>query len=93
VIVYCILKALFATEIAFGRLNRYVSKQELDLLEFASSLMAKPSTGSTKIVRSDYANATVGSRFANDGPNDLRRKSVTLNSSSLAYGAEERSIP
>jgi len=43
---------LFATEISFGCLNRNVTKQEVDLLQFASGSMAKPCTGSPKIVRS-----------------------------------------
>jgi len=34
-IVYCSANPLFAAEIAFGRLDRDVAKQELDLLQFA----------------------------------------------------------
>jgi hypothetical protein len=92
-VVYGILKSLFAAEVSFSSLNRYVTEEELNLLKLPSGLMAKPCAGSTEVMRGDYAYATVRSRFANDGPNDLRRKSVTLNSSSLAYGSEERSIP
>ena len=46
------LNPLFATEISFGCLNRNVTKQQLDLLQFASGGLAKPCTGSPKIVRS-----------------------------------------
>jgi hypothetical protein len=48
------LNPLFATEISLGCLNRNVTKQELDLLQFASGGVAKPCTGSPKIVRSYF---------------------------------------
>lgn len=54
--------------------------------------MAKPRTGSTQIVRSDYADAAAHRTFANDGPNYLRSEPATLNRSGLACGAEEHSI-
>jgi hypothetical protein len=34
-VVECTLKALFATEISFGGLNRNVTEQKLDLLQLA----------------------------------------------------------
>jgi hypothetical protein len=40
------LNPLFATQIALGCLNRNVTEQKLDLFEFSSGGMAKPSTGS-----------------------------------------------
>jgi hypothetical protein len=47
------LDLLFATEISFGCLNRNVTEQKTDLLQFAPGAgMAKPSTGSAKVVRS-----------------------------------------
>jgi hypothetical protein len=45
------LNPLFATEISFGCLNRNVTEQELDLLQFASGGVAKPCTGSAEVVR------------------------------------------
>ena len=42
---------LFTTEIAFGRLNRNVPKQKLDLLQFTSRSVAKPCAGSAEVVR------------------------------------------
>jgi len=41
---------LFAAEISLGCLNRNVAEQKLDLFEFASGSMAKPSTGSAEVV-------------------------------------------
>ncbi len=60
-IIYSVLEALFAPEITFGRLDRDMAEKELNLLQFASGLMAKPGTGSTEIMRSDYADAAVHS--------------------------------
>jgi hypothetical protein len=40
------LNPLFATEISFGGLNRNVTEQKLDLLQFAARGVAKPCTGS-----------------------------------------------
>ena len=50
-VVDSILNPLFATEISFGGLNRNVTKQKLDLLQFASGGVAKSCTGSAEIVR------------------------------------------
>lgn len=45
------MNPLFATEISLGCLNRNVTEQELDLLQFASGGVAKPCTGSAQVVR------------------------------------------
>jgi hypothetical protein len=42
---------LFAAQKSFGCLNRNVAKQKLDLLQFASCRVAKPSTCPTKVLR------------------------------------------
>jgi hypothetical protein len=44
-VVYGILNPLFATEVSFRCLNRNVTEQKLNLLQFASGIMAQPSTG------------------------------------------------
>ena len=49
-IVYRVVDSLFAAEIFLSRLNRNVSKQKLDLLEFASSDMAKTRTRAAEIM-------------------------------------------
>jgi len=46
-----ILNPLFATKISFGALNRNMTKQKLDLLQFSSGGVAKSCTGSAEIVR------------------------------------------
>ena len=45
------LNPLFATEISFCCLNRNVTEQKLDLLQFASGGVVKPCTGSAEVVR------------------------------------------
>src|SRR5579864_4801266 len=50
-VVHGILNPLFATEISFRCLNRNVTEQKLDLLQFASGGVAKPCAGSAEIVR------------------------------------------
>jgi len=50
-VVYGILNPLFATEVSFRCLNRNVTEQKLDLLQFASGRVAKPCTRSAEIVR------------------------------------------
>jgi hypothetical protein len=44
------LNPLFAAQISFGRLNGNVPKQKLDLLQFASSRVAKPRASSAEVV-------------------------------------------
>jgi len=43
--------SLLAAEIALGRLNRNVTQQKLDLLQFPSSHVTEPGTGSPEVVR------------------------------------------
>jgi hypothetical protein len=45
-----IAEALFASQATLRRLDRNMAKQELDLLQFATSLAAQPSAGLPKIV-------------------------------------------
>lgn len=42
---------LFAPEIAFGRLNRCVAQQELNLLQFTAAIMAELRAGPPQVVR------------------------------------------
>src|SRR6266481_1582348 len=41
---------LLASQIFLGRLYRYMTKQELDLLQFTSRIMTEPGTRSSKIM-------------------------------------------
>ena len=53
------LNPLFATEVSFGCLNRNVTEQELNLLQFAPGGVAKPCTGSAPMRRSCGANLSM----------------------------------
>ena len=68
---------LFASDIAFRRLHRRVTKEELNLFEFASSAMAKPSTGTTKVMRCEMVHADPLSVVLYERPNNIRRNSTT----------------
>jgi len=45
------MNPLFATEISFGCLNRNVTEQKLNLLQFAPGGAAESSAGPTEVVR------------------------------------------
>src|SRR5579859_7072961 len=49
-VIHSTLNPLFATEISFRCLNRNVTEQKLDLLQFASGGVAKTCTRSAEIV-------------------------------------------
>jgi hypothetical protein len=46
VIVHCIAKALFRSQVTLCRLDRDVAKQELDLLQLATGFMTQLRAGS-----------------------------------------------
>jgi hypothetical protein len=54
-IVHCVPDSLLAAEIFLSRLNRNVSKQKLNLLQFAASDMAKTGTRAAEIMRRQLA--------------------------------------
>ena len=56
-IVYRMSKILFAPEIAFGRLHRYVPQQELNLLKLSAVRVAQLRTGSPQIMRCNMLQA------------------------------------
>ncbi len=88
-VVYGIVKPLFAAQVTFGCLDRHMPKQKLNLFELASGLVAEPGTGPTKVMWSDSVEATICGRFANDGPDHFRCEAASLNLSGLAYGTEK----
>ena len=55
-------KALLAPEVSLGGLYRNVTKQELDLLQFASCRMAQPRAGPATVMWRQFRNATFGRR-------------------------------
>jgi len=69
-----------------------MAKQELNLFQLASGLVAEAGAGSAEIVWSDHTEAAISSRFANDRPDHFRGESTTLNLVSFADCAKENSI-
>jgi hypothetical protein len=49
-VVHCGPEPLLTTDVAFGCLHGDMTEKELDLFEFSAGGMAKPCTGSTKVV-------------------------------------------
>ena len=52
-VVHWMSEILFATEIAFGRLNGRMPQQELNLLKLATAAVAQLGTGSSQVMRCD----------------------------------------
>ena len=50
-VIYRIAKSLLASQVAFGCLDRDVSQQKLNLLQFAAGLVAESGTCSSQVVR------------------------------------------
>jgi len=50
-IIDCRTNALLAAEVALGRLHRYVSQKELNLLQLTTRSMAEASAGSAQVMR------------------------------------------
>jgi hypothetical protein len=53
-----ILKLLFACDVPLGCLDRSMSKQELNLFEFAAAIVAESGTSATKVVGRRWAMPT-----------------------------------
>jgi len=80
---------LSAAEIALGGLHGHMPKEKLNLLQFAAGGAAKPSAGSTEIVRREFANANLRGELLDDVPDQLFRHSFAPNLASAAYAPKE----
>src|SRR4051794_30856350 len=65
---------LLAAQVPLGRLDRDVSKQELNLIEFPASELAQPSTRAPEIVRGQLLAAGVSGRRLHHVPHHFRRR-------------------
>jgi hypothetical protein len=80
---------LFASDIAFRRLHRRVTKEELNLFEFASSAMTETGATATKVVGGQVVNAhKLGASF-HGIPNYIGGYSGILPSSILQNSSED----
>ena len=57
-------EVLPASDVSFRRLHRRVTKEKLNLFEFATSLMAQAGASATKIVRCQMVNADSFGEYA-----------------------------
>jgi len=68
---------LSAPDVSFRRLHGRVTEQKLNLFEFASSVMAEPSTGTTKVMRREMVHADPPGILPYCRPNNIRSDSMT----------------
>ena len=83
--------ALLASEVSFGRLNRDVPEQELNLLQLATRKMAESSTCPPEVVRREPINARFTGILSNDVPDRFLRQTVTLGTPLFVYPPEHLS--
>ncbi len=82
-IVHCVPKTLFASEVTLCRLDRNVTEQELDLLQFTTSFVAELRARSPKIMgRYSRQTAIRGGLFHN-GPDHFRCETRTPDAACL----------
>ena len=74
---------LLATEVALRRLDGDVSKQELDLIQFATGKTAEPRSAAAQIMRREFLNSGARRGGANGLPQHLGRHSGSPNPTSL----------
>ena len=83
VIVDRIPESLLASQVPFRRLHRNVPQQELDLLQFAASLMAQTGSSPPEVVRGQGRNLTCLRFLLYHAPDDLGAEAGSPDPSSL----------
>jgi hypothetical protein len=83
---------LFASEVALRRLNRDVTEQELDLVQFAACELAETGTRASQVVRRQLVDAGTSRSGAHYVPQDLRRHPVAPDTAGLVDRAEHRAV-
>src|SRR5262249_34455636 len=79
---------LLAAQISFGSLNRNVPKQKLDLLQFASCRVTKPSAGPAKVVGRYLFNPSFRGILANHVPDSLLCQTFSLSLSNFVHASK-----
>ena len=80
---------LFAPEISLGSLNRRMTQEELDLLQFPSRQMAESRTCTAEIVRSEVLDSGLASRSFDDVPNCFRRDAFSPHRPESVHSAKD----
>ena len=88
-IVNGLLQILLAAQISFGRQHGNMTKQELNLFQFAAIHVAELGAGSPKIVWSEMVQLNPLSDPSDDVPDDVLGDSLTPRRPMTANGAED----
>ena len=89
-VIHGILKPLLAAQIPFCGFDGNMSQEKLNLLEFTSCLMAESRTCPAQVMWSKADQTAVGGSLFHDGPDHLRRETVSPYSSRFVDGSKER---
>ena len=85
-------KLLLAPKIPLGRLDRDVTKEELNLIQFAAGEMAQARTGPSEVVRSEFVDVRASRGTRDDIPEHLRRHPVTPDPAGLVNRTKDRAV-
>src|SRR5438876_2079853 len=91
-VVDCDGQLLLATEVTLCCLDRDVSKQELDLIQFAASEVTKPGAAATKVMRCKFVYARPRGGLPDNLPQHLQCHSGSPYASGLVDGSEQRNF-
>ena len=83
---------LLAAEVTFRRLDRDVSKQKLDLVQFATGKMAEPRAATSKIMRREFFNSGTLGGGSDDLPQYLGRHACTPDPTRFVDRSKERAF-
>jgi hypothetical protein len=83
-------QTLPAADIAFGGLHRDMPEKKLDLLEFASGIMAEPRAGPPEIMWREMRNVHARGSLLDNVPNGLFRNAVSPRFARPTDTSEER---
>ena len=82
-IVHCIAKALFRSQVTLCRLDRDVAKQELDLPQLATGVVTQLRAGSPEIMGRNSRETGIGRRVFDNGPDHFGCEARTPNTACL----------
>lgn len=89
-VVHGVPELLLAAEVAFGRLNRHVAQQELNLVEFAAGQVAEPGARTTEVMWREPVDAGLGRGGPDDVPQHLGRHAGAPDTAAPVDGPEHR---
>jgi hypothetical protein len=80
---------LLAAKVSLGCLYRYMSKQKLNLIQFAACLMAEPGASSAEIVWSEFLDAGFSRIMPDQVPDDLFAQPASPYSAGTCHTPED----